>query len=93
MNLEELFRQYEASHTTKGNRICHTIGIPLIILSIILLVMNLTQWALVAFIVGWIFQFIGHGIERSWPEFLTNPIFLIVGPIYFVKKVYGSKNK
>jgi uncharacterized membrane protein YGL010W len=34
-----------------------------------------------AFVVGWIVQFIGHGIERAGPAFGSRPINLLLGPI------------
>ena len=33
---ERLFADYAAAHTTRGNRACHTIGIPLIVFSTVL---------------------------------------------------------
>jgi uncharacterized membrane protein YGL010W len=47
------------------NRACHTIGIPMIALSVLvagaaLFVGGLWRWALALFVVGWVFQFIGH---------------------------------
>lgn len=38
------------------------------------------------FIVAWIFQFIGHKIEGAKPSFFKDLIFLLIGPIWVVKK-------
>lgn len=41
-----------------------------------------------AFILGWIFQAIGHGVyEKSSPAFFRNLVHLLVGPAYLVNKV------
>jgi len=42
----------------------------------------------VAFVVGWIFQGIGHAVyEKNRPAFLRNLAHLLVGPAYLVNKV------
>lgn len=43
-----------------------------------------TPWwlAIVAFVVGWAFQFIGHVFEGKKPAFLTNLVHLLVGPLW-----------
>ena len=41
-----------------------------------------------AFVVGWIFQGIGHAVyEKNSPAFLRNLAHLLVGPAYLVNKV------
>lgn len=88
MKLEEYFKQYEAAHRNPGNKLFHALGIPLIIISLVLLIFTDYQnigW--IMFAVGWVFQFIGHALERTWPEFLKNPIFLVIGPLYFLNKL------
>ncbi|HDR7952199.1 TPA: DUF962 domain-containing protein, partial [Bacillus toyonensis] len=62
------------------------IGIPTIITSIFILFVN-WKLGLSLFILGWIFQFVGHAIEGKKPTFLSNPAYLVVGPICFFKKV------
>jgi uncharacterized membrane protein YGL010W len=38
---------------------------------------------LTAFVVGWIFQGIGHGrFEKNSPAFLQNIVHLMVGPLF-----------
>jgi uncharacterized membrane protein YGL010W len=36
------------------------------------------------FVVGWIFQFVGHAYEGKSPAFLTNIQHLLVGPLWIV---------
>jgi uncharacterized membrane protein YGL010W len=46
------------------------------------------KWRLasVLFVVGWIFQFIGHWIEGNQPAFFRNPVYLIIGPLWIVRR-------
>jgi uncharacterized membrane protein YGL010W len=69
--------QYGHSHTHPFNRLCHTLGIPLIALSLPLFVVALLVagfwWIpLTMFVVGWVFQFLGHAVEGKPPEFLKT---------------------
>jgi uncharacterized membrane protein YGL010W len=91
---EEWIAQYATSHQHPVNRVCHTIGIPLIALSIPLFVVALVVpgfWKipLALFIVGWIFQFIGHAFEGKPPEFLKDWRFLFVGLRWWFAKLRG----
>ena len=92
---EVWIRQYASSHQNPVNRICHTIGIPLIAASIPLalaspLVSGL--WILPAslFVIGWILQFIGHWFEGKPPEFFSDWRFLLVGLRWWVAKMRGN---
>jgi len=94
MKLEALLDQYGAAHQDPRNKFCHKVGIPLIIVSIIgLFVTWGATWAWVLFGLGWVFQFVGHAFERTWPEFMRNPIFLFVGPLYFVRELRRRRSK
>jgi uncharacterized membrane protein YGL010W len=42
-----------------------------------------------AFIVAWIFQFIGHQIEGKRPSFLRDIQFLLIGPLWLLHKIYS----
>jgi uncharacterized membrane protein YGL010W len=41
------------------------------------------------FVVGWIFQFVGHAFEGKPPEFFRDWRFLLVGTRWWVAKVRG----
>ena len=41
------------------------------------------------FIVAWIGQFYGHKIEGKKPSFLKDLQFLLIGPAWVIKKVFG----
>jgi uncharacterized membrane protein YGL010W len=91
---DEWIAQYASSHRDPVNRICHTIGIPLIALSIPLFLIGIWVpgfWRipLTLFMVGWIFQFIGHAFEGKPPEFFKDWRFLFVGLRWWVAKLQG----
>jgi uncharacterized membrane protein YGL010W len=39
-----------------------------------------------AFVLGWIFQLVGHRIEGTKPKFLENLIYLLIGPLYIFEE-------
>ena len=91
---EQWIAEYSKSHQHPLNRLFHTLGIPMIALSILLFaaalfVGGLWPWALALFVVGWVFQFIGHGIEGKPPEFLRDWRFLFVGLRWWFAKIRG----
>jgi len=94
MTSDEWVAQYASSHTHRVNRACHTVGIPMIVLSLILAVAGfaahaLWPWAIGLFVLGWILQFIGHYYEKKPPEFLKDPRFLLVGVRWWFAKLRG----
>jgi uncharacterized membrane protein YGL010W len=91
---DEWISQYGRSHQHPLNRLCHTFGIPLIALSIPLFLAALAVpgfWRipLAMFVVGWVFQFVGHAIEGKPPEFLHDWRFLLVGLRWWMAKIRG----
>jgi uncharacterized membrane protein YGL010W len=138
--LKAHFADYAAFHGTPGNKACHYVGIPLIVLALLALLarvplfelggydVTLAEVMLVAvtayyltldavlaaimlaasvgllflgrplpvwvsaalFVVGWIFQFIGHYVyEKRSPAFFRNLAHLLVGPLWIVAKAVG----
>jgi uncharacterized membrane protein YGL010W len=92
---EEWISEYASGHQHPVNRMCHTIGIPMIVVSIALalasfFVAGLWRWALLLFVVGWIFQFIGHVYEKKPPEFFKDWRFLFVGVRWWLAKMRGK---
>jgi uncharacterized membrane protein YGL010W len=86
MAAESFFENYKAKHQHPLNRVSHSIGIPLIVLSIPLFLFY-WKWALTLFVVGWVLQFIGHAIEGNQPAFFRNPIYLLIGPLWLVRRL------
>jgi uncharacterized membrane protein YGL010W len=65
--------QYGRSHQNPFNRLCHTIGIPMIAVSLPLFaaapfVAGLWPVPVALFVVGWVLQFAGHVAEGKPPE-------------------------
>jgi uncharacterized membrane protein YGL010W len=76
---------YKSKHRHPLNRLSHSIGIPMIVVSLPLFFFN-WRWALVFFGAGWAFQFMGHAIEGNQPAFFGNPFYLLVGSWWLVRR-------
>jgi len=92
---EQWIAQYSTSHQHPVNRVCHTLGIPAILVSLALFLASifihrLWPYALALFLVGWTFQFIGHAFERKEPEFFHDWRFLFVGVRWWWAKIHGK---
>jgi uncharacterized membrane protein YGL010W len=85
---ESFMDNYKAKHRHPLNKLTHNIGIPLIVVSLPLFFFS-WRWALALFVVGWIFQFVGHAIEGNQPAFFRNPVYLLVGPMWLVRRAAG----
>jgi uncharacterized membrane protein YGL010W len=91
--------EYAQSHHHPVNRACHTVGIPMIAVSILVALAGILlaqpwsarMYMLAAglFVAGWVFQFVGHAFEHKPPEFLRDPRFLFVGLRWWFAKVRG----
>jgi uncharacterized membrane protein YGL010W len=133
-DIRDLFADYASHHQTKGNKVFHRLGIPMIMLTLIgmlarvpvfgpvnaamllivvaEIVYVMLEWRLalamlfisagmylvglwlplwlnvVLFVLGWIFQFVGHSVyEKKSPAFLTNILHLLVGPLWILNDV------
>jgi uncharacterized membrane protein YGL010W len=92
--MSEWISRYAESHQHPVNRLCHTVGIPLIALSVPLFIVALFIpgfWPvpLTLFSVGWVFQFVGHAFEGKPPEFFRDWRFLLVGLRWWFAKIRG----
>ena len=94
---EQWVAQYASGHRNPVNRACHSIGIPMIVVSFFVAGAGfvwpghyLKHIGLGLFILGWIFQFVGHAFEHTWPEFFHDPRFLLVGLRWWVAKMRGK---
>ena len=86
---DSLIENYKAKHRHPLNKLTHSIGIPMIVLSLPLFLFN-WRWALALFIAGWILQFVGHAIEGNQPAFFKNPMYLLVGPLWLVRRAAAA---
>lgn len=91
---EQWIARYSRSHQHPVNRVCHTLGIPTILISIgvfvlALFVHRLWTLALALFVIGWLLQFVGHAFEGKPPEFFHDWRFLFVGVRWWWAKVHG----
>ena len=86
---ESFLEIYRANHTHPLNKLMHSVGIPMIVISLPLFLFN-WRWALGLFIFGWILQFVGHAIEGNQPAFFKNPFYLLIGPWWLIRRVAAS---
>jgi len=49
---------------------------------------NLFWTSIVVFVIAWIGQFYGHHVEGKRPSFLKDLTFLLIGPVWVLKKVF-----
>lgn len=81
--------EYKAKHRHPLNRLTHTLGIPMIVVSLPLFLFN-WRWALALFVLGWVLQFVGHFIEGNQPAFFRNPVYLLVGPAWLARRALAA---
>ncbi|MEO8803151.1 MAG: Mpo1-like protein [Rudaea sp.] len=48
---------------------------------------DLMRLASVVFVLAWIAEFVGHKIEGKKPSFLTDQVYLLIGPVWIVTKI------
>ena len=82
---DSFIENYQSKHQHPLNKLCHMIGIPMIVLAVPLFFFS-WRWALGIFVVGWLFQFVGHAIEGNQPAFMRNPLYLLVGPLWLLRR-------
>jgi uncharacterized membrane protein YGL010W len=80
---------YKVKHRHPLNRLSHSIGIPLILISLPLFLIN-WRWALALFVSGWVLQFVGHAIEGNQPAFFSNPLYLLIGPLWLLRRIAAA---
>jgi len=88
-DLNAYLEKYRQDHQHPVNKALHTVGIPTIIASLVVVPFNPLLGAAM-FVGGWILQFVGHAFEGKMPSFFSDPKFLLVGAMWFVKKVTGQ---
>lgn len=84
-----MLEKYKQDHQHPVNRALHSIGIPTIVASIFVFPLN-PLFAVGMFVFGWILQFVGHAFEGKAPSFFSDPRFLLVGPMWFWRKLTGK---
>lgn len=88
-DIKAMMAKYREDHTNPVNRTLHTVGIPMIVASLPLMIAA-PPVGIGMFVVGWILQFIGHAFEGKAPSFFSDPKYLLIGPMWFWKKVTGK---
>ncbi len=89
-DISAMLDKYRQDHQHPVNRALHSVGIPLIVLSLPTLLWN-PMLAAAMFIFGWMLQFIGHAFEGKMPSFFSDARFLMIGPMWLVRKFTGQE--
>ena len=97
-SIDEWVDDYAEAHQNSFNQLCHSVGIPMIVVSLLLMPLAAlgilpvqVLWAGVGlFFGGWVLQFVGHAVEGKPPEFLRDWRFLLVGLRWWIKKMRGK---
>ena len=88
-DIKSMMAKYREDHQHPVNRTLHTIGIPMIVASLPLM-LAAPPVGITMFVVGWILQFVGHAFEGKAPSFFSDPKYLLIGPMWFYKKITGK---
>ena len=94
-DIDQWVDEYSDAHQNGFNQVCHTFGIPMIVLSLLLIPWGLA-WPICfkvgvgLFVLGWILQFAGHAVEGKPPEFFRDWRFLFVGVRWWLRKIRGK---
>jgi uncharacterized membrane protein YGL010W len=88
----DFLEKYRRDHTHPMNKATHAVGIPMIVASLGVVFFS-WKWGVGLFVLGWIFQFIGHAFEGNKPSFFANPVYLLVGPLWTLRRVLGLETK
>jgi uncharacterized membrane protein YGL010W len=81
-SLREYIAIYQKEHTTLGNKLTHMVGIPMIVASLPVTVVNPVLGGGL-FATGWALQFVGHYVfEKNKPAFYGDAYYLLVGPAW-----------
>lgn len=94
-SIDHWIDEYSKSHQNGFNRVCHTIGIPMIMVSLILMPLGFFSrvvmiMGVTLFVLGWVMQFAGHAVEGKPPEFFKDWRFLLIGTRWWWKKIRGK---
>jgi hypothetical protein len=85
-----LYSIYDGKHNHPVNRALHLIAIPLGFSALI------TVWwhwkiALLQIPAAFALAWLGHLIEGNKPAFLTNPVQVLVAPLWMARRMFGKK--
>jgi uncharacterized membrane protein YGL010W len=85
-----LLSHYDNAHTHPLNRALHAIAIPLGFSSLVVVWFHwIVGLLLIPAALG--LATLGHMIEGNKPAFLSNPVHVLVAPVWIMKRVFGKR--
>src|SRR5437660_5242023 len=87
-----LYSHYDGAHNHPVNRALHMLAISVGFSSIIVVWWH---WIIALLLVPTAFAlaWLGHLVEGNKPAFLSNPVHVLVAPVWMVIKILGVENK
>ncbi len=87
-----LYSHYDGAHNHPVNRALHLIAIPVGFSSLIVVWF---QWiiALLLILAAFALAWLGHLIEGNKPAFLTNPVHVLVAPLWMIRRIFARVDK
>lgn len=81
---------YLREHRHPYNRATHYVGIPILVITPIIALLELDLvWLVAGQAVGWVIQLIGHRIEGNRPALAKRPIAFVIGPLMVLVELLG----
>ena len=80
-SFHDYMRAYGEDHQHPVNKICHMVGIPVIVASLPLIPV-VPPVGVAMFTAGWALQFAGHFVEGKKPSFASDLRYLAIGPVW-----------
>lgn len=77
-----------AYYATLDGRLAGAMAVTFLLMDVVARAVADWRVGLAAFVVGWIFQAVGHAVyEKNRPAFFKNLLHLLVGPIFLVNEL------
>lgn len=87
-----LYSHYDSAHNHPVNRALHLIAIPVGFSSLIVIWFHwIIGLLLIPAALG--LAWLGHLIEGNKPAFLTNPVHVLVAPVWMIRRVFGGRQR
>lgn len=66
------------------------LAVTVFMLATFTVITDLRGVSLVVFVLAWLGQFYGHKVEGKKPSFFKDLIFLLIGPVWIIKKIFPT---
>lgn len=88
-----LYSHYRESHQHPVNRALHALAIPLGFSSLYFFARKRPKTGLAMIPSAFALAWLGHLIEGNQPAFLTNPVHVLVAPVWLARRILGREQE